>query len=195
MLVVRNTVLSDDIIEKAFVCDLQKCKGACCVEGDAGAPLEEDELAILETIYEDVAPFLTEEGRREIEKRGVYVKDRDGDYTTPTLHGRECAYAIYDKKGMLQCGIELAWKAGKIDFKKPISCHLYPIRIDRYDHYDALNYHRWHICSAACTLGEKLEVPVYQFLKDALIRKYGEDWFNELEEQVRERGNPVPKAH
>ena len=194
MLVVGKAVLSDDIIEKAFVCDLQKCKGACCVEGDAGAPLEEEELAILEAIYEDVAPFLTEEGRSEIEKRRVYVKDRDGDYTTPTLHGRECAYAIYDKQGMLQCGIELAWKAGKIDYKKPISCHLYPIRIDHYDHYDALNYHRWHICSAACTLGEKLEVPVYAFLKDALIRKYGEAWFNELEKQVKERGNPTPKA-
>jgi hypothetical protein len=194
MLVVGKAVLSEDIIEKAFVCDLQKCKGACCVEGDAGAPLSQEELRILQDIYEDVAPFLSEEGRKEIEKRGVYVKDKDGDFTTPTLHGRECAYAIYDKQGMLQCGIELAWKAGKTSFKKPISCHLYPIRIDTYDHYDALNYHRWHICSAACTLGEKLEVPVYRFLKDALIRKYGQDWYEELEAQAKAKNPGAPRA-
>lgn len=188
MIVVDHVVLSDDIAEKAFVCDLQKCKGACCVEGDSGAPLEEDELAILEEIYDDVAPFLTEEGREAIKKQGFYVKDSDGDFTTPTLGGRECAYSVYDRSGVLQCGIELAWKAGKSTFKKPISCHLYPIRADKYDHYEALNYHRWHICSAACSLGDKLQVKVYQFLKEALIRKYGEEWYAKLEEEIRQRG-------
>tara|TARA_R110002049_G_scaffold86399_1_gene219795 strand:+ start:46 stop:627 length:582 start_codon:yes stop_codon:yes gene_type:complete len=184
MIIVEKTVLSDDVAEQAFVCDLAKCKGACCVEGDSGAPLEDDELKIFEEIYDDVEPFLSEEGKREIQKQGLYLKDIEGDYTTPTIGGRECAYAVYDKHKMLQCGIELAWKAGKTHYRKPISCQLYPIRVTKYDQYDAINYHRWHICSAACDLGNKLQVPVYKFLKDALVRKYGADWYAKLEAEV-----------
>lgn len=184
MIIVENAVISDDVKENFFVCNLEKCKGACCVEGDMGAPLEVDELKTLEDIYEDVKPYLTKEGQEVIEKEGRYVKDVDGDYCTPTIGGKECAYAIRDKKGILKCGIEQAHKEGKTDFKKPVSCHLYPLRITPYDHYDAINYHRWHICNPACSLGRELHVPLYRFLKDALVRKYGEEWYEELIEKI-----------
>lgn len=185
MIIVENAVISDDIKENFFVCDLQKCKGACCVEGDAGAPLVEAELEKLEEIYEMVKPYLTEKGIQAIEEKGKYVKDRDNTYATPTVEGnRECVYATYDKNGILKCGIEQAWQDGKTDFRKPISCHLYPLRIDPYDHYDAINYHRWHICSPACKLGEALQVPLYKFLREPLIRKYGEAWYDKLVKEI-----------
>ncbi len=184
MILIDNTVISDDIKEQFFVCDLDKCKGACCVEGDLGAPLEKEELEILEENYQKVKPFLNKEGIAAIEKQGTYIVDEEGDYSTPTVSGKECAYAIYDDKGILKCGIEQAYFAGKTKFRKPISCHLYPIRITQYDHYDALNYDRWHVCSPACGLGEKLGVPIYKFLKDSLIRKYGEEWYEELVNEI-----------
>lgn len=180
MILIDDAVLSDDIKEQFFVCDLKACKGACCVEGDLGAPLEDSELKELEDSFESVKPYLSKEGLAAIEKEGLYVKDFEGDYSTTTIDGKECAFAIYDEKKVLKCGIEQAYLDGKTTFKKPISCHLYPIRITKYDHYEALNYDRWDICSAACTLGAKLGVPVYKFLKDALIRKYGEAWYQQL---------------
>lgn len=186
MHIVENAIISDDIKENFFVCNLQKCRGACCVEGDSGAPLEESELPILEEIYEAVRPFLTPEGIREIEAQGFFVTDEDNDYVTPTINGRECVYAVRDQKGTLKCGIEQAHQAGKTDFKKPISCHLYPLRIDRYDHYEAINYHRWHICSPACDLGQELAVPLYRFLREPLVRKYGQPWYDELVRQIEE---------
>lgn len=192
MILVEKAVISDDIKENFFVCDLDKCKGACCVEGDAGAPLEEEETVILEEIYPSVKDYLTQEGRKAIEEQGTWVIDRDGDKGTPTIgNNGACAYSITDEKGVLKCGIEQANREGKTDFKKPISCHLYPIRITKYDDFDALNYDRWHICDAACVLGNKLGVPIYKFLKEALIRKYGKDWYAELVleiegEQVKE---------
>ncbi|MFN3850093.1 MAG: DUF3109 family protein [Spirosomataceae bacterium] len=184
MILIEDTVISDDIAEKFFVCNLEKCKGACCVEGDLGAPLEEVELPILDEIYEAVKPYLSKEGIEAIEKQGKYILDEEGDYSTTTIDNKECAYAIYDERGILKCGIEQAYLDGKIDFKKPISCHLYPIRITKYDHYHALNYDRWSICSAACELGEQLSVPVYKFLKEPLIRAFGEDWYQELEREI-----------
>ncbi len=187
MIIVGNAYLSDDVAEKQFVCDLEKCKGACCIEGDLGAPLDEDELGILEKFYPVIAPYLSEEGRQAIARQGKWIKDFEGDYSTPTIGNRECAYAIYDAQGVLKCGIEQAYLEGKIDYPKPISCHLYPIRITKYDQWDALNYHRWEICDAACQLGEKLKVPVYKFLKNALIRKYGEAWYTELEQEIENR--------
>lgn len=186
MILVENTVISDDVAEKFFVCNLEKCKGACCVEGDLGAPLEESELPILEEIYEQVKPYLSKEGIESIEKQGKYIKDWEGDFSTTTIDEKECAYAIYDERGILKCGIEQAYLDGKISWKKPISCHLYPIRITKYDEYEAINYDRWSICSDACELGEKLGVPVYQFLKEPLIRKYGEKWYQELEQEVKD---------
>jgi hypothetical protein len=181
MIQVGEILISQDVIEKEFVCNLDKCKGACCVEGDYGAPLDEDELDILAEIYPHVKPYLSKEGINAIEKQGTHVLDDDGEFSTPIIQGRECAYAIYDKHGILKCGIEQAYLDGKIGWKKPISCHLYPIRITKKKHFEALNYHKWHICSPACSLGKELQVPVYKFLKAPLIRKYGEDWYAELE--------------
>ena len=189
MIVNGNTVISDDLKESNFVCDLSKCKGACCVEGDLGAPLANEELEILVKVYPKVKSYLSEEGIEAIEGQGTYVFDEDGEYSTPTIQGKECAYAIYDKKGILKCGIEQAYLDKKIDFQKPISCHLYPVRISKYEEYEALNYDRWHICSAACTLGDALKVPVYQFVKEALIRKYGKEWYLKLVQLVE---NPEP---
>lgn len=187
MIVVGKAVLSDDIKDNFFVCDLDKCKGACCVEGDAGAPLEEEETLILEQIYPLIKDYLTEEGRQAVEKQGTWVIDRDGDKGTPTIGSNgACAYSIQDERGILKCGIEQAYLQGKTGFKKPISCHMYPIRVTKYDEFDALNYDRWHICDPACVLGNKLGVPIYKFLQEALIRKYGESWYQELVKEIEE---------
>jgi hypothetical protein len=184
MIVLQNTVISDDLKDRFFVCNLEKCKGACCVEGDLGAPLEAEELQVLADNYEQIKPYLSEAGRQAIEKQGLYIKDWEGDYSTTTIGDRECAYAIYDDNLTLKCGIEQAYLDGKISWKKPISCHLYPIRISKYDGFEALNYDKWSICSPACSFGADLGVRVYQFLKEPLIRKYGAAWYQELEELV-----------
>jgi hypothetical protein len=184
MIKIGEVLVSDDIKEKEFVCNLEKCKGACCVEGDYGAPLEDDELEILKKIYPHVKPYLSPEGIKAIEEQGTHVLDDDGDFSTPTIGGKECAYAIYDGKGILKCGIEEAYNEGKIDWKKPISCHLYPIRITKKKNFEAVNYHKWSICSPACALGKELQVPLYRFLKDPLVRKYGNDWYDELVEVI-----------
>jgi hypothetical protein len=195
MIKVGDILVSDDVRDKEFVCNLEKCKGACCVEGDFGAPLEESELAILEEIYPMVKPYLSEVGVKEIEKQGTHTVDNDGELCTPVIGGRECVYSIYDKKGILKCGIEQAYNDGKISWKKPISCHLYPIRVSTKKHFEALNYHKWHICSPACALGKELQVPVYKFLKEPLIRKYGEPWYEDLVKVIEEslKQEPVIK--
>jgi hypothetical protein len=180
MIIIQHTVISDDVRDNFFVCHLEACKGACCVEGDLGAPLEQAELAILEAEYQNIKPFLTAAGRQAIEEQGLYIKDWEGDYSTTTINDRECAYALYDERGILKCGIEQAYLAGATTFKKPISCHLYPIRISNYEGFEALNYDRWGICNPACSFGANLGVRVYQFLKEPLIRKYGEEWYGEL---------------
>ncbi|HSJ67436.1 MAG TPA: DUF3109 family protein [Anditalea sp.] len=195
MILVGNAVISDDIKEKFFVCDLEKCKGACCVEGDAGAPLDDQETSKLDEIYPDIKDYLTLEGRRVIEEQGAWVFDRDGDKVTPTLgDNQECAYALYDERGILKCGIEQAYLDGKTDFKKPMSCHLYPIRVTKYDEYEALNYDRWHICDPACSLGSSLGVEIYKFLKDPLIRKYGEAWYEDLIQEIEGTEDGRPKT-
>lgn len=194
MIKIGEVLVSDDVVEKEFVCNLDKCKGACCVEGDFGAPLDADELPILEEIYPIVKPYLTQDAIRVIEKLGTHTTDDDGDLCTPVIDGRECVYAIYDKKGILKCGIEQAYLDGKISWKKPISCHLYPIRITTKKNFEALNYNKWHICSPACVLGKELQVPVYKFLKAPLIRKYGEQWYGALEQAVEERPKVEKKA-
>jgi hypothetical protein len=187
MILIDNTCISDDIEDQLFVCNLDKCKGACCVEGDSGAPLDEDELAILNEIYPAVEPYLSEEGKAVIAKEGTFTTDWEGDYVTPVINGRECAYAIYDNRGILKCGIEEAYNDGKISYKKPISCHLYPIRVTKYEQYHALNYDRWEICSPACSFGAELGVPVYKFLKEPLIRAYGTNWYDQLTQEINER--------
>ncbi len=180
MIEVGNVILSDDIKDEFFVCNLERCKGACCVEGDLGAPLTEEELDIMDSIQQKVLPYLSVKGRKEIENQGAYILDEEGDYSTPTIGTKECAYSVYNEQGILKCGIEQAYIDKKINFKKPISCHLYPIRISSYDSFDAVNYDQWDICNAACSNGKALGVPVYKFLKEPLVRKYGKDWYNQL---------------
>ncbi len=181
-----KTIVSEDIIEKDFVCNLNACKGACCIEGEAGAPVTEEEVEILNEIYPKVKPFLRPEGIKAIEKQGTHIKTDLGELETPLVDGKECAYVTFTDKGIASCGIEDAFNAGTIDpiaigFRKPISCHLYPVRVQEYSEFAAVNYHRWPICDDACTLGKELQVPVYKFVKTALIRKFGENWYAELE--------------
>ena len=184
MLIVQDKLISEDIIDQQFVCNLKACKGACCWEGDFGAPLEKNELKTLDKTYEEVKDFLTEEGKAAIEKKGTYAYYKDMEqHGTTLIENKACAFMTTDPLGVAQCGIEQAWKAGQTQYRKPISCQLYPIRAN-YDErvgLEMLNYDRWDICSAACELGEKVKVPVYQFLKDALVRKYGEDFYEELD--------------
>jgi hypothetical protein len=176
-----KTIVSEDIIEKDFVCNLSACKGACCIDGEAGAPISIAETKILEDIYEDLKPFLRSEGIKEIEKQGTSIKTSFGDYETPLINHADCAYVIFDENQTAMCGIEEAYNQGAISFKKPISCHLYPIRIKEYSEFTALNYHKWHICDNACTLGKELQVPMYKFVKDALIRRFGNEWYQKLD--------------
>ena len=185
MIQVDDVLLSEDLFEKYFVCDLAACKGACCIEGDAGAPVEIEEIDKMEENLDAILPFLTDEGRASILKQGVFTVDVDGEYVTPLNNGKECSFTTYDKNGIAKCGIEDAYRAGKSNFKKPSSCHLYPIRVAKLKHYDALNYHRWQICQPACECGSKLQVKVFQFLKEPLINKYGEEWYQQLVEVDR----------
>lgn len=180
MFQIGDTLISEEILSEEFVCNLSKCKGICCVEGDSGAPLNKEELNILDDIYEDIKPYLRKEGIEAIERKGKYEKDIDGEWVTPLVDNRECAYLVYEENGISKCGIEKAYEDGTIDFKKPISCHLYPIRLKEYRKFTAVNYDVWDICSDACTLGKELKVNVAHFLKDALIRKFGQEWYNEL---------------
>ena len=187
MIQIDDKLISEDIFSEKFVCNLSKCKGACCVEGDVGAPLDKDETLILERIFEQVKPYLRPEGVKAIEEQGTWVLDpSDNDYVTPMVEGKECAYVIFDERGITKCGIEKAYEDGAVDWQKPISCHLYPIRIDEYRTFTALNYHKWEICSDACSLGKELKVPIYKFVKTPLIRKYGEDWYQTLCEAADE---------
>jgi hypothetical protein len=189
MIVIEDKIISDDVVEEQFVCDLNACKGACCVEGDFGAPLDKSELEILDSIYDKVKPYLTEEGIKTIEEQGkhVFVKGNK-EYCTPLMKGGGCAWLNHDSNGVVICGIEKAYRDGVINWKKPISCHLYPIRISKKNGFDAVNYERWSICKAACKNGKALKVPVYKFLKDPLIRKYGEEFYNTLQAYVDQKG-------
>ncbi|MXV51690.1 DUF3109 family protein [Pedobacter sp. HMF7647] len=185
MIEVQHTLVHEDVVSENFVCNLDKCKGACCIEGDSGAPLEKSELTILEDIYPAVKPYMTAKGIETVEEQGTWVTDFEGDYTTPCVDGnKECAYVIWEG-GITKCAIEKAYEEGKVNWKKPISCHLYPIRITNYPEFDVLHYDRWNICSPACSFGRELKVPVYKFLKEPLIRKYGDDWYQELESKLQ----------
>jgi len=186
MIQIDDKLISEDLFSEEFVCNLAKCKGICCVEGDAGAPLDEDETHILDEIYPKIKPYLRPEGIQAIEEQGTYTLDFEGDLVTPLVNNAECAYVIFDEKGYTKCAIEKAYEDGVIDWQKPISCHLYPIRITEYSNFSAINYHEWDICSDACTLGKELGVKVYQFLKKPLIRKYGEEFYQTLSEAAEE---------
>lgn len=180
MIQIDDAIVALDVIEENFICDLSACLGECCVEGEAGAPLEKEEVAILEKVLPHVWDDLSPEAQKVIKEQGVAYKDHDGDMVTSIVNGQDCVFTYYDDKKMCKCAIEKAYKDGKIDFYKPISCHLYPIRLEEYKDFTAVNYHRWRICKAAVALGNKEGVRVYQFLKEPLIRKFGEAWYNEL---------------
>ena len=174
MIEIDDKIVSSDLLREGFACDLGKCKGICCVEGDAGAPLELDEVDLLEEEYETYAPYMTEEGRQEVERQGFMVVDSDGDYTTPLVNNAECAYA-FSENGVTFCAIERAYREGKCSFLKPISCHLYPIRVKQFSNGSyGLNYHRWSVCRDAVECGKKIGLPVYKALKEPIIRRFGE---------------------
>ena len=183
MIAIDNILVSDDVIREQFVCDLLKCKGGCCEDGDAGAPLEKAEMTHLNEVFEVVKPYLTPAGLKEIEKNGRYQYDREFGWVTPTIEGKMCAYGYRDAKGIIKCSIEQAYYDGKTTWKKPISCHLYPIKTGKTKLGEVVNYEpRDTMCRPACIQGKKLKVPVYIFLKEALIRKYGEKFYDTLKQ-------------
>jgi hypothetical protein len=181
MFQIGKTIVSEDIIEKDFLCNLSACGGACCVDGDAGAPLDKEEAKILEEMYPKIKPFLRKEGIAEIEKQGTSITSEWGELETPLINNADCAYVIYGERKTALCGIEEAYNSGAIDWKKPVSCHLYPIRVKEFSEFSAVNYDKWEICDDACALGKELQVPIYKFVKQALIRKFGQNWYDELE--------------
>ena len=182
MIAVGGVLLSDEVIEENFVCDLLKCKGGCCVDGDCGAPLTKEETKTIAKIYPKIKHYLSAEYIAEVDKQGTHVMDDEYGYVTPTINGGICVYAYTDELGIVKCAIEKAYNDGVVDFKKPISCHLYPIRIKQLPGYEAVNYEpRPTLCRPACKQGNKLKVPVYKFLKEPIIRKFGEDFYKELD--------------
>ena len=182
-----KTIVSEAILDNDFACNLSACKGACCIDGDAGAPLEPDEVKTLQEIYPKLKPYLTAEGINAIESQGLYVTTEHGDMETPLVNGADCAYVIYDEGQTALCGIEEAYNQGDVAWKKPVSCHLYPIRVKDYSEFSAVNYHKWQICDTACSLGQALKIPIYKFVKEALIRKFGSAWYQELEALAEKR--------
>jgi len=184
MIAVGNKLLSEDIFDVQFSCDISACQGACCIEGSGGAPLTEDECAILDDIFEDVKPFLREEGLDVIKEKGLFVLGHDGTLETPLIGGRACVYTTISSKGTLLCGIEQAYRDGKTKWKKPISCHLYPIRVKELIDLTALNYHKWSICDSALSCGVARQTTILEFCKEPLIRAFGEKWYGEAVETM-----------
>ena len=185
MIQIDDKIISLDIFEKHFACDLQECKGVCCVEGDSGAPLLDEEKSIIEKNIYLIKTNMSSEGKTQLKKQGATIVDFEGDLTTPLVNGRECIYVIKEN-GINKCAIEKTYNQKKIDFKKPISCHLFPIRIQQYADFEAINYEEIKICNPACECGKKFKIPLYVFLKEALVRKYGSEWYNELLLAARE---------
>ena len=184
MIFVKNVLVSKEILDKKFVCDLNSCKGACCVEGDSGAPIEKEEIIEIENAFRKIKKRLSSKSLNQIKQQGLYIKQKNGDIETPLNNGKECVYAV--KRGrQIKCVFEESFNNGEIKFKKPISCHLFPIRIEKQNIFDKLNYEYWNICENACKLGKHLKIPVYTFLKEALIRKYGEGWYKELISKIK----------
>jgi hypothetical protein len=181
VIAIDKVLVSDDVVEAQFVCDLHKCKGGCCEDGDAGAPLEKAEMKIIEKNYHAFEPYMTPEGKEEIRKQGKFLYDEEFGWVTPTINGAICAYGFRDKKGIIKCAIEAAYNEGKLDWKKPISCHLFPIRITKSKQYTMVNYEpREGLCDPACGLGKKVKMPVYEFLRESIERKFGVSFYNAL---------------
>lgn len=200
MIAIENILVSDEVVDKQFVCDLTRCKGGCCEEGDAGAPLDKEELEVLVQLYEKIKPYLTAASIAEIEKKGKYVYHKEFGWVTPTLSTDKeiCVYGFRDEKGIIKCAFEQAYYDGVTSWKKPISCHLFPIiaKKGRHGDYERVNYEpRTRLCNPACGLGKKLEVPAYEFLKEPLIRKYGEEFYNALDKVAKLRNGNITKAN
>jgi hypothetical protein len=181
MVEIGRTIISRDIFEQHFLCDLMKCKGACCEEGDSGAPITKEEAEIIEREFPNFKEYLPGKHKHEIEKQGFSVIDKDGDLVTPLINNRQCVFTFTDERGILKCAIEKAFFEGKTTFRKPVSCHLFPIRITEYKRYDAVNYQELAICREGKSCGKAAKLPLYKFLKEPLIRKYGEEWYGEVE--------------
>ena len=186
MLQIEDTIISLDVLEEYFLCDLSSCKGICCVEGDSGAPVETEEIAQLEAVLPLIWEDLSPQARIIIDKQGVVYLDEDGEYVTSIVNRKDCVFTCYDTNACCKCAIEKAYKEGKIDFYKPISCHLYPIRVAKYKSFRAVNYHSWGICHTAKMVGKKENIKIYQFLKEPLVRKFGKDWYGQLENAAKE---------
>jgi len=180
MIQIDDVVVSRTVFEKKFVCDLSACKGACCVDGEGGAPLTDEEIEILTDNLETIKPYADERGQKVIEEQGIWMRDTDGEKVTTLVDGAQCSFVFFDADGSSKCGVEQAFNDGKIDFIKPISCHLYPIRLREYRKFTAMNFHEWEICEPACACGEELEVPVFRFLKEPITRKFGDEFFEKL---------------
>ena len=188
MIQIGDKIVSIELFEEQFICNLDKCSGNCCVYGDSGAPLNDEEAEILDGNYEKVKSSISIKGKRAIENQGQWVIDRDGDKVTPLIDGKECAYT-YFKNGIAFCAIEKAYEKGKVNFQKPVSCHIYPIRLSKVGDMTALNYHKWGVCEPARVLGGKRNMPVFRFLKDPLIRVYGQEFYDEIEKVFKELGD------
>ena len=186
MILIDDTLLSTELFDRKFCCDLKACKGACCVEGESGAPLEPEELAEIEAAFPIIKDRLKPDSLAVIEQEGLHVVDADGDHVTPIVNGKECVYATFDEDGTAKCAFEQAHQAGEIEWKKPISCHLYPIRLTPLKDLVALNYHQWPICGGAVSCGVGLNLSVLQFCKSSLTRRFGEAWFAEATVAERE---------
>lgn len=185
MLQIEDTIISMDVIESQFICDLCKCKGQCCVDGESGAPLEKEEndkiIEILPIIWDE----LSLKAQALINEQGISYKDYDGELVTSIVNGNECVFTYFDEDGVCKCVIDNAYREGRISVQKPISCHLYPIRLQKYRDFTAVNYHKWSICEPAIRLGTKESVAIYEFLKDPLIRKFGQKWYESLCDAVK----------
>ena len=186
MIEIEGKVINTEIFRRRFVCDISKCKGTCCYDGDSGAPLEKEELDKLTEVFPAVEPLLSDKEREEISRQGLWVTDADGDFVTPIIDGRECVYTNREPDGTWSCAIEKAFREGKTNWRKPISCYLYPIRVSKTRKYELLNFHEWEVCRPAMELGQKVGTPAYKFLREPIIEKFGEDFYKELEELEQE---------
>lgn len=186
MIEIEGKVINTEIFRRRFVCDISKCKGTCCYDGDSGAPLEKEELDKLTEVFPAVEPLLSDKEREEISRQGLWVTDADGDFVTPIIDGRECVYTNREPDGTWSCAIEKAFREGNTNWRKPISCYLYPIRVSKTRKYELLNFHEWEVCRPAMELGQKVGTPAYKFLREPIIEKFGEDFYKELEELEQE---------
>ena len=186
MIEVEDKIISKDLFEKKFVCDLQQCKGACCVEGDSGAPLSKKEVDDIESNHSIIKEEMSPIGKKAIESKNFYYVDEDKEEVTSLVNGKECVFVFYDQNNIAKCSIESAYRKNKINFNKPVSCHLYPIRVKNYDSFEAINIHNWHICKPACNCGTNLNIPVFKFLKEPIIRVWGKEFYSQLDAINRE---------